>query len=75
MKDSIDPRNDMVDEIYIEYRAEHELTVGITLKMGNVGESPGREVVEQEHLIATLEKPIRQMGSDEARSTGDQSTH
>ena len=75
MEDDIDPRDDMVDEIHVEHRAEHELTVGVTLEMGDVGESPGREVVEQEHLIAAPEKPIRQMRSNKARSTGDQGTH
>ncbi len=56
-------------------RVDRVVEVRMRLEMGDVVDRAGRQVVEDEDLVAALEQRLGQVGADEAGAAGDQNTH
>jgi hypothetical protein len=58
MENSIGAGNQIVDQIGIEDRTEHELEIGSTQQVLDIGVLPSREIVERDDTIASFEEQI-----------------
>src|SRR5579875_499225 len=75
MEDNIGFINHLIQKMPVLQAVEDVVELWRALQMTNVFNAPRREVVENEHFISLSEQCFRQMGSNEPRSSGDQSAH
>jgi hypothetical protein len=71
----IDLRDQVVDEALVQYRVVQKVEpVAFEVPL-DIGEIPGREVIDGEHLIATAEQTVNQVRPDVSSAAGHEDLH
>ena len=69
----------IIDELCYELAVfnivEVILQMFVRFEVADILDAPGRKIVEQHDVVAAIEEPFRQMGTDKACTTGDQIPH
>src|SRR5581483_8943691 len=65
--------NELVHDGRLHDRFDHEVEAGALAQMGHVPLRAGREVVEDEDLLALVEEKLGEVGADEAGAARDES--
>jgi hypothetical protein len=71
MKHHVAAIDELGEQRLVVHRVDEVLEACPPLEMRDVVDGPGRQVVEDEDLMAVLEQRLGQMRSDEARAAGD----
>src|SRR5262249_51411025 len=75
MEDDIAAIDQLGEQRLVVHRVDEVLEAGAPFQVRDIVDRSGREVVEDEDLVALLEQRIGEMGPDEAGAPGDQCTH
>ena len=75
MKHHIAPVDELGEERLVVDRLDEVLEPGAALEVHDVVDGAGRQVVDDDDLVAVLEQGFGQMRSDEAGSAGYERTH
>lgn len=72
MVDAIGSVDDLGDQQRIFDRAMDPFEAGMVLYGGQVVGATGRQVIDDDHVVATLQKGFGEMGTDKTGASGDQ---
>ncbi len=73
--DDVDLVHELGDDRGVQHAVDHEMEVGVVGEVGDVLQAAGREVVDDEHLVAVGEKKVGEVRADETGPTRDQCSH
>jgi hypothetical protein len=62
--------DEVVNGLLVEHRAVHEPEAAVLPGAIEVGQTPGVERVEDDHVVAALQERVDEVRSDEPRATG-----
>ena len=75
MKDHVAAIDELGEQTLVVDGVDEVLEPGTSLEMRDVVERPGRQVVEDQDLVALREQGVGEVGADEPGSAGNQGTH